>query len=73
MALDIPSRGIAMFSVSGLAEYLGVSPATVYRWRSDGRNDMLPPCVMIGTQPRWRKSTVDAWLNEREGGSANAA
>lgn len=62
-----------MLSVSGLADYLGVSRATIYRWRSDGRTDELPPCVMIGTQPKWRKSTVDAWLSAQEGSPSHAA
>lgn len=59
--------------VSWLAQTLGISKPTIYRYRSEGRDHMLPPCVMVGKQPRWQASTVAAWLTEREGQPANDA
>lgn len=53
-------------NVDWLAETLGISKPTVYRFRSDGKEHLLPPCVMVGNQPRWQASTVAAWLAEQE-------
>lgn len=54
-------------NVAWLAAVLGISKATVYRLRSEGRHSELPPCVMVGRQPRWRPSAVSKWLESREG------
>lgn len=44
-----------------LAEHLGVSVATIYQWRyrSEG-----PPGFKVGGRVRYRRSDVDAWLDE---------
>lgn len=62
-----------MLKIKDLAALLGVSVQTIYRFRSEGRDDLLPPCVMIGAQPRWRRETVEKWLDEREGAGTDAA
>lgn len=61
----------SVLSARDLAELLGVSRATIYRYRSEGKDHLLPPAIMIGVQPRWRMSTVQSWLEEQEG-KANA-
>lgn len=43
-----------------LAEYLEVPLATVYQWSSRGGG---PPAIRVGKHLRYRKSTVDAWLD----------
>ena len=58
--------------ISWLALTLGISKPTIYRLRSEGKHDQLPPCVMVGRQPRWQASTVAAWLEEREGKRSDA-
>lgn len=49
-----------LLTVAELAEYLGVSPHTIYQWRyrSEG-----PPGFRLGKgQVRYRESEVLAWL-----------
>jgi len=50
--------------INDLAEELGVSVATLYRWRSDGSD--MPTGFKIGSQVRFRQETVDAWIEEQE-------
>lgn len=56
-----------LLNVKQLAQWLGVSAATIYRIRSTGETDQLPPSVTVGTAPRWRPEAVTAWLEEQEG------
>lgn len=53
------------WDVHNIAEVLGVSVATIYRWRSDGTP--MPPAIKIGQAIRWRPETVEAWMADREG------
>lgn len=59
--------------IQELANVLGVSRAQIYRLRSEGRGEDLPPTIMVGTRPRWRVETVNKWLEDREGIQPNAA
>lgn len=63
----------ALLNVHGLAKLLGISAATVYRYRSEGMNEFLPPTIMVGSQPRWRPETVEKWMTEQERKSTDAA
>lgn len=47
-----------------LAELLGISVPTLYRWRATGVD--LPPSVLVGTRLRWRQETIDEWASKRE-------
>jgi len=49
-----------LFSVDTLADYLGVSPKTLYDWRLKRTG---PPAIKVGSQLRWRPSAVEAWLD----------
>jgi excisionase family DNA binding protein len=49
----------ALMSQQALADYLGVSVATVQRWR---REDTGPPWLLVGNRPRYRRAAVDSWL-----------
>lgn len=62
-----------LIGMDQLSEILGISKPTIYRYRSEGKHEKLPPAIMIGNQVRWRMSTVEAWLTEQEGKSADAA
>lgn len=57
--------------IHGLAEQLGISVATVYRWRAAGVD--LPPAIRIGSRVRWRPETVAAWAAANEAKSAKGA
>ena len=50
-----------LFTPKQLAEYLQLSPRTVYRMLE--RNEL--PGVRVGSQWRFRKSEVDGWLDRR--------
>lgn len=45
------------------AEILGLSPGTLTVWRSTGRYGL--PFVKVGRNVRYRKSDLDAWLENR--------
>ena len=48
---------------SELAEILGVSTVTLWRWKRSG---ILPNTIQLG--PRlvaWREETIDEWLKEK--------
>ncbi len=55
-----------LLSRKELAAALGVSPRTVDRWI---REQTGPPAVVLPSgRRRWRWGTVQAWLQQREGG-----
>ena len=44
---------------------LGVSRSTLWRWVRAG---LLPPAIKLGQRAvGWRRSTIERWLEEREG------
>ncbi|MFO2976472.1 helix-turn-helix domain-containing protein [Legionella pneumophila serogroup 3] len=51
-------------SVEGVAEYLGVSSVTIYRWLDKNRI----PAHRVGKQWRFKSSEIDEWVR-----SGNAA
>jgi len=51
-------------SVDGVAEYLGVSSVTIYRWLERNRI----PAHRVGKQWRFKSSEIDEWVR-----SGNAA
>lgn len=52
-----------LLTVDDLAGYLQLSTKTIYRMLRRGQL----PCYRVGNQWRFRKSTIDAWLEqERE-------
>lgn len=50
---------VPLMTTDQLAEYLGVSPYTLYDWRVAGAG---PPFLRAGAQYRYRLSEVDEWL-----------
>ena len=50
-----------LLSRTGLATALGVSTATISRWRDDGL-----PAVVCGSTPRYRLADVRAWVDARQ-------
>ena len=53
-----------LLDVKELADWLGVTPATIYRWRYTRTG---PPGIKVGRHLRFRVSSVQAWLEEQEG------
>ena len=47
-----------------LAAQLGLSVATIYKWRSSGQD--LPVAFKIGSRVRWRQDEVDTWLDRQQ-------
>ncbi|HJK95818.1 MAG TPA: helix-turn-helix domain-containing protein [Polyangiaceae bacterium LLY-WYZ-14_1] len=60
-----------LLSPTQLAAYLGVGRTTVYDWMTAGK--VPPPFYLSRKSPRWRRSTVDAWIAEREAEAIAAA
>lgn len=50
-----------LWTVEGLAEYLGVPVNTVYRWRTLGK---APAGVKVGRHVRFTDAAVQTWLRE---------
>jgi excisionase family DNA binding protein len=51
---------VVLLNIDDVADLLGVSVATIYRWRSLGES--CPPAFKIGGQVRWSQESVDRWL-----------
>ena len=45
------------------AEYLGISGDTLYRYASEG----FIPAFKLGNRWRFKKSLLDAWMDEKSG------
>lgn len=52
-----------LLTINELAELVGVSPTTIWNWRSSN-SVQLPRAYVVGKRPRYRKSEVLAWLEE---------
>ncbi len=48
-----------LLPVKELAAEVGVSPATVYEWRTRGEG---PRAIKVGGQLRFRRSEINRWL-----------
>lgn len=59
------SAKAAYLSISDVAALAGVTPATVRKYRSDGR---LPePAIVLGGSPGWTEQAIREWLAARPG------
>lgn len=58
-----PKSPERLVNIDELAEQLGLSKATLYRWRSTGYD--MPKGIKIGGHVRWHQSTIDAWIEEK--------
>ena len=61
------TAGIAAryLDINDLADRYGISAATIYRWRSEGRD--MPRALKIGNAVRWRLEEVERWEAEHTG------
>ena len=51
------------------SEYLGISGDTLYRYASEG----FIPAFKLGNRWRFKKSLLDAWMDEKSGVKPSAA
>ncbi|MFF7081235.1 helix-turn-helix transcriptional regulator [Streptomyces lavendulae] len=60
-----PAIGRAFLGVHDAAEYLGISPKTLYVWRHRRQG---PPSFRMGARGRvtYRIDALDAWIREQE-------
>jgi excisionase family DNA binding protein len=56
----------SLMSVAELGTYLGVASQTLYNWRSARQG---PRGIRVGGRVRYRRSAVEAWLEQQEDGS----
>ncbi|HDR91025.1 MAG TPA: DNA-binding protein, partial [candidate division Zixibacteria bacterium] len=55
-----------IMTVADVAEYLKMKPQTIYKWLQDG----MIPAAKLGKEWRFKKSVIDAWLDEKIADSA---
>jgi len=58
----MPNEQSDVFTIDELAQYLKVSKSTLYKLAQNGR----VPGQKVGKHWRFRKATIDRWLEERE-------
>lgn len=51
-----------LMTIGEVAEYLQVPKAALYRWRTEGTG---PRGAKVGKHVRYRRSIVDAWIDEQ--------
>lgn len=53
-----------MLDTNGVADLLGVKPATVRNWRS---RELMPDAdEVVGRSPRWHRRTVEDWARQTD-------
>jgi excisionase family DNA binding protein len=62
MDRSVDDNGKDLLSVEEVAEYLGVDPATIYRWCREGRL----PCLKLGRLWRLRRASLEDFLRQEE-------
>jgi excisionase family DNA binding protein len=50
-----------VMDIRAAAEYLGISPDTLYKYATDG----VIPAFKLGNRWRFRKSRLDEWMDEQ--------
>lgn len=53
--------GHDILTIEEVAEYLRLKPQTIYKWAQEKRI----PAAKLGKEWRFRKSTLDRWLDEQ--------
>ena len=72
-ALQFSTRGLtvtdALLNARDTMRYLNVGKSNFYSLR---RRGLLPPAIMIGRSPRWRREDLDKWIeSQREDKSSS--
>jgi excisionase family DNA binding protein len=61
MTRDGRSPDNEILTIEDVASYLQLTPQTIYRWAQEKRI----PAVKLGKEWRFRRSIIDAWLDEQ--------
>ena len=61
MMRDGRPRDNEILTIEDVASYLRLTPQTIYRWAQEKRI----PAVKLGKEWRFRRSIIDAWLDEQ--------
>lgn len=61
--MEPPSRNTAFLTLPKAAEYLGLSPNTLYVWRHRRQG---PPSFRMGRRVMYRISALDEWVASQE-------
>ena len=61
----MPDKAVEIMTIDELAGYLKISKSTLYKLAQDGKL----PGQKVGKRWRFRKKTIDGWLDERRVGS----
>ena len=63
MAGSVQVMAREVMDIRQASDYLGISGDTLYRYASEG----FIPAFKLGNRWRFRKSLVDAWMDEKSG------
>jgi excisionase family DNA binding protein len=63
MASAVQTMMREVMDIRQAAEYLGISGDTLYRYASEG----FIPAFKLGNRWRFKKSLLDAWMDEKSG------
>lgn len=63
MTEEVPSRFEPLWSVDEAAEYMKLSPQTLYGWRCKKYG---PPSYRLGNKIRYRPEEVRSWVDAQE-------
>jgi len=59
-----------LWSIQDVSYYLGVPVGTLYQWRCADTSTRGPRGYKVGRYVRYRRSEVEAWLDEQTSGEA---
>src|SRR5712671_2287188 len=68
MAVAVQTAVREVMDIRQASEYLGISGDTLYRYASEG----FIPAFKLGNRWRFKKSLLDAWMDEKSGVKAPA-
>jgi len=63
MAGSVQVMAREVMDIRQASDYLGISGDTLYRYASEG----FIPAFKLGNRWRFRKSLIDAWMDEKSG------
>ena len=63
MAVAVQTAVREVMDIRQASEYLGISGDTLYRYASEG----FIPAFKLGNRWRFKKSLLDAWMDEKSG------
>jgi excisionase family DNA binding protein len=69
MAVAVQAMVREVMDIRQASEYLGISGDTLYRYASEG----FIPAFKLGNRWRFKKSLLDAWMDEKSGVKVSAA